>query len=146
MATKERMQELGALQVEFDREATTDERRVEILLKVQVWAAEEQPESHCVICKKNGLYIPYDYALIEGHCYSEAGMQEYTRISKVCEYCFDKMHKDFDPDDDDIPEVGPRTRDEQGNALASLGCLIMLIPILIVLLFLLGAVANSMFS
>lgn len=108
MTTKDRLKKLEGLQHDFYLDDISDEHRVRILKQIQVWAHEEQPESHCVICKKNGLYIPYDYALIEGHCYSEDGMREYTGISKVCEYCFDKMHKDFDPDDDDIPEVGPR--------------------------------------
>lgn len=108
MTSVERKKELGVLHKEFYTEDTTDTRRVEILLKVQSFAAEEMPESKCRYCGKPGIAVEYDYALVEGHCYSPEGMQDYQSITKVCEYCFDKACGHLDPDDTSIPKVGPR--------------------------------------
>lgn len=108
MTTTDRLVILDNLHAEFMDAKTTDRRRVEIALEVQSYAAEEMPESKCLDCGKNGIYLPYGYALIQGHCYSHDGMIEYTSISRFCEYCFDKMCAAGDPDDESIPAVGPR--------------------------------------
>lgn len=108
MTSPERFAELQKMRREFYENSTTDKRRVEILTQVRTWAEEELPQSRCVNCKRGGIDVPYEYALIEGHCYSEAGSRDYQRITNTCEYCFDKMCKEADPEDDSIPLVGPR--------------------------------------
>jgi hypothetical protein len=108
MTSPERLALLENMKAEFYDDKTNDERRVELLLQVQEWAAEEMPKSKCRDCKKPGVYIPWQYALVEGHCYSHNGMTDYITITGVCEYCFDKMCATGDPDDDSIPAVGPR--------------------------------------
>lgn len=104
MTSTERLQELQVLKVEFYDDKTTDNRRVEILEQVRVWAAEET-SGRCGLCTQAIISIPYPYALIEGHCYSAQGTAEF-HITGTCEYCFDKIHAD--PDDESIPAVGPR--------------------------------------
>lgn len=94
MTSPERLAELQKLHNEFYAEATSDERRIEILTQVRTWGEEEMPESRCHFCKHGGFYAPYDRALIEGHCYSEAGMRDYTRVTGVCEFCFDSLPQD----------------------------------------------------
>lgn len=90
MATSpERLDELNKMRIEFEKESTTDERRIEILLKVQEFAAEETTAT-CVHCKKHIVACPYEYALIEGHTYSADGEREYY-ITKLCEWCFDNI-------------------------------------------------------
>ena len=108
MTSPERLALLENLHAEWMDSKTTDQRRVEIALEVQGYAVEEMPESKCIHCKKAGVYLPYEYALIEGHVYSHEGMEDYTNITRVCEYCFDKMCAEADPTDADIPAVGPR--------------------------------------
>ena len=106
MTSIERLARLQEMKVEFEDKATTDQRRVELLTQVRDWAEDEIPESRCRQCGHSGICIIYDYALIEGHCYSASGIREYQSLSKICEYCFDKMHKT--PGDDSVPDVGPR--------------------------------------
>lgn len=53
----------------------------------------------CVHCNKTGYYYPADKAYAPGHVYSEAGMIEFTRITSVCEFCFD--HITAEPEDED---------------------------------------------
>jgi hypothetical protein len=96
MTSRERLKELNTLRVEFERSNTTEDRRKEILEQVQKWADGEIPEATCMNCKKTVIYIPYGYALIEGHIYSSEGMDEYRYISKCCEFCFDKMFEEDD--------------------------------------------------
>jgi hypothetical protein len=96
----ERLDELTRMHEEFIAMATTEERRAEILTKMRGFAEEEMPESRCIQCKHTGFYAPYSYALIEGHCYSHDGMVDYTRITMMCEFCFDKIHE-YDEDDDE---------------------------------------------
>ena len=45
------------------------------------------------------VFWPYRYALVPGHIYSRAGVEE-ARISGCCEYHFDKMFPADDEDDD----------------------------------------------
>lgn len=106
----ERLSALQTYRREFYEDATTDERRVEILTIIRGWAEEEMPESKCISCGHAGIGIPYEYALIEGHCYSEAGEKDYQSITKQCEYCFDKWCGSVSPDNDSVPAVGPRPR------------------------------------
>jgi hypothetical protein len=44
----------------------------------------------CINCKEPFFWYEWERALIPGHVYSHSGREE-VRISKVCEYCFDKM-------------------------------------------------------
>lgn len=96
MTSQERLLELDTMRKVFESKDTTDERRAEILTKMQGWAEEEMPESRCVDCKRGGVYAPYTHALIPGHCYSYDGMVDYTRITKMCEFCFDNLPRHED--------------------------------------------------
>src|SRR4051812_9137793 len=51
----------------------------------------------CSRCKKKIVYVPYAYALGEGHVYSTAGRAE-VQISHFCEYCFDLVTKEPEED------------------------------------------------
>jgi hypothetical protein len=53
-------------------------------------AQEAQLGRKCLFCGKYAFCVPYSQALIEGHCYSEGGMRDMTRITQVCEFCFDE--------------------------------------------------------
>lgn len=99
MTSKENLDKLAELREEWE-ENISRERRIEIVTFVRDMAEVEMPESRCLNCKHTGVYIPHDEALIEGHCYSHDGMVEYTRISKVCEFCFDKLLKDPEEEPD----------------------------------------------
>lgn len=107
----DRTAELNEARKMFYEDETTDEQRVQILLMMREFAKIDMPDSQCVSCKQPGLGVPYEYALIEGHCYSDAGMRDYTMITRMCEYCFDRDCKFADPDDDTIPAVGPREKE-----------------------------------
>lgn len=91
MTTLERKAVLDQMSAEFYDPATNRDRRVVIAMQVRDWAEEEMPESRCLHCHRGGIYLPWDEALIEGHCYSEDGMTDYTRITKICEFCFDRL-------------------------------------------------------
>lgn len=95
--TPEQAEHLQALQDEFYADETEHERRVAILLELRPMAAEMMPESRCIFCKQPGLDVPWDEALVEGHCYSPEGVRDYTAITKVCEFCFDKVHEQPPP-------------------------------------------------
>jgi hypothetical protein len=90
---------LSRLRDEFEYEGTAEDRRKEILTKVQEFATESTPGNVCTFCRKVVVYIPYTEALIPGHIYSEDGVREY-RITQMCEHCFDEATKE--PDEDDI--------------------------------------------
>lgn len=45
----------------------------------------------CINCGITGFHYPADRGYAPGHCYSEAGVIEFTRISGCCEFCFDVM-------------------------------------------------------
>jgi hypothetical protein len=45
----------------------------------------------CSNCMQTGYYYPADRAYAPGHCYSEAGVTDFTRITGICEFCFDGM-------------------------------------------------------
>jgi hypothetical protein len=75
--------------------------------------ADESNTEYCVFGTLSGgvpphkiFFVQAPFALAEGHIYSLAGEAEY-RISKSCEYCFDKEFGDDEEDDEwDEPE-GP---------------------------------------
>lgn len=77
---------LDALHGEWVEEGTNDARRAEIAHEVQKMAAGRSPT--CVECHQTMVNLPYLYALIEGHVYSEAGVKE-VEITRLCEWCFD---------------------------------------------------------
>lgn len=87
-----------ALQVEFEKRDTTDERRVEILTLVREGADEAKMGPVCPKCKHYSFFAPHDEALIEGHVYSRDGMAE-IRITGYCEFCFDLITAE--PEDED---------------------------------------------
>ena len=91
MTSTERLEELAKMGEEFDAKDTTNERRIEILTRLRDIAEEEMPESRCQFCRHTGIYAPFTHALIEGHCYSHEGMVDYTRVTMVCEFCFDNL-------------------------------------------------------
>jgi len=91
MTAQDRIELLTAMGEEFESPKTSDDRRIELLITLRNFAEEEMPESKCVYCHQTGFHAPYTEALIEGHCYSPAGVSEYAMITKVCEYCFDKL-------------------------------------------------------
>lgn len=95
MTSPDRISELAQMAKEFDEETTSEERRVELVTALRDFAEEELPDSRCVHCHRGGFSVPYTHALIEGHCYSPAGVADYTRITKVCEFCFDKTHEKY---------------------------------------------------
>lgn len=89
---------LRELEQQFNDPNATDEIRKTIVEQVRVYSELELHE-RCLVCKRGGVYIPYHKALIEGHCYSENGVKDYTRITGVCEFCFDKMHEESKNDE-----------------------------------------------
>jgi len=56
--------------------------------------AQADPPNKCVSCRKPGYYYPADKPYAPGHCYSEQGRLEFTRISSCCEFCFDYMFRE----------------------------------------------------
>lgn len=101
MTSPEELKELKKLSDEFYADDTTRERRIEIVTRVRDMAERNMPESRCLNCKRGGVAIEHDEALIEGHCYSTDGIRDYTRITKICEFCFDKMHEGLDEEEPD---------------------------------------------
>lgn len=67
-------------------------------------------------CSQPGFYYPADKAYAHGHCYSEAGRDEFIHISQCCEYCFDAMFKEF-VNEDTQPLIEP-DEEVQANELA----------------------------
>jgi hypothetical protein len=59
----------------------------------------------CYNCQQTGYYYPADRAYAPGHCYSEAGVTDFTRITGMCEFCFDGLHQDLDEEPDDEPQA-----------------------------------------
>lgn len=87
-----------ALHAEFEREDTTDERRVEILTLVRDGANEAQMGPKCPRCGNYSFHAPWDHALIEGHVYSNDGARE-IYITGYCEFCFDLVTEEPDEED-----------------------------------------------
>ena len=89
-----------ALQDEFERHTTTDERRVEILTLARDGADEAQMGPKCMRCGHYSFHAPWDHALIEGHVYSRDGVRE-VYISSYCEFCFDLIALEPEGADDE---------------------------------------------
>lgn len=64
-------------------------------------ALETYPGQVCRNCHKPVIYLDqteivnFNGAIFEGHIYSPEGLDEF-RISRNCEYCFDKITEEFD--------------------------------------------------
>ena len=64
-------------------------------------ALEIYPEQVCRNCHKPVIYlnleeiVNFKEAVFEGHIYSPEGLDEF-RISRTCEYCFDKICEAFE--------------------------------------------------
>lgn len=86
-----------ALQAEFENPDTEEARRVEILTLLRDGADEAQMGPKCPRCRHYSFHAPYDYALIEGHIYSDAGAAE-VYITGYCEFCFDEITEEPDED------------------------------------------------
>ena len=87
--------DLQMARIEFEFEATTDERRTEIL-KAVIQYMETHPNEFamdilsCDSCHHKVFFAAYGKALCEGHIYSQAGIDEFY-ISNFCEFCFDAL-------------------------------------------------------
>ena len=57
------------------------------------------PPPTCPVCKHTGFSWPADRAYAPGHCYSEDGVREFTRLSGYCEWCFDWLMRPLDEDE-----------------------------------------------
>jgi hypothetical protein len=68
-------------------------------LELQDTADQMGHPSKCVFCGHNFFWLPGDRAWCEGQVYSQLGARE-TKISQVCEYCFDGLM-----DEEDNPEL-----------------------------------------
>lgn len=62
---------------------------------------DETYETRCIMGEKI-FYHPTDKAYLPGQIYTQAGLDEYRKISGVCEYHFDEWFKE--EDDDGIDE------------------------------------------
>lgn len=64
-------------------------------------ALEIYPGQVCRNCHKPVIYlnreeiVNFKEAVFEGHIYSPEGLDEF-RISRTCEYCFDKICEEFE--------------------------------------------------
>lgn len=82
----------------FYAEDTTRERRIELIRLLQTSADEAKMSRPCPRCKHYPYFVPHDEALLEGHVYSQAGMDELP-ITGYCEFCFDLVTKEPDEED-----------------------------------------------
>lgn len=87
-----------AVQREFNDANTTRERRIELLTLLQEGADEAAMGRQCPMCKHYPFLAPHDEALMEGHVYSHAGIDE-VRITGYCEFCFDLITQEPDEED-----------------------------------------------
>lgn len=83
--------DLQMARIEFEFEATTDERRMEILKAVIQYMERISINSSCKHCNHKVFFASYGKALCEGHIYSQNGLDEFY-ISSICEYCFDELY------------------------------------------------------
>ena len=97
MTAPGRLKELERMRLVYGLDSTSHEQKVEIGLIVRGYAEEAMPDSRCRICGHAGVHIPDERPRFEGHCYTERGVTEYTRMTRYCESCFDKLM--LDPDD-----------------------------------------------
>ena len=87
--------ERARVREQFYNPETTDERRVELLRLMQTSADDLKMGRQCPRCKHYPYFAPHDEALLEGHVYSDAGMEE-LKITGYCEFCFDLITKEPD--------------------------------------------------
>ena len=89
-------EERARVRDQFYNPETTNEKRVELLRLMQNSADEAQMGRRpCPRCKHWPFFAPHDEALLEGHVYSDAGMEE-LKITGYCEFCFDLITKEPD--------------------------------------------------
>lgn len=98
MTSLERIDELKQMRRVFYDRDTTDETRATILGQIQVFAAEEMPDSYCALCRAHVIFIEYDRALVPGHIYSDAGAREFRNNTGWCEFCFDNATQPLEPE------------------------------------------------
>lgn len=82
------MSNLQELELRWNASDVSDAERVEIVKELQSAAPEDGKICHK--CHQNVVYAPLSRALVEGHCYSNAGVGE-VGISGICEFCFDAL-------------------------------------------------------
>ena len=58
-----------------------------------------KPSPKCICCGVIGYDYPATKAYAPGHCYSSSGIAEFTRISGVCEWCFDRITQALNEDE-----------------------------------------------
>ena len=96
-------EEKAALKAEFENQATTRERLIELLTLLQEGANEAGMGRRCPRCKNFLFYAPSDEALLEGHVYSRDGLAE-IRITGFCEFCFDLITAEPEEEEDNWPD------------------------------------------
>lgn len=99
--TPEQLTQSKIYKKEFEDAKTTDERRAELVAWVQERAAEDGETQACWNCKKLVVMLDWHEGVAEGHIYSHDGMREY-RISRVCEFCFDKLTAEPEEEDESV--------------------------------------------
>lgn len=97
----------------FYAEDTTREKRIELIRLMQTSADEVKMGRRCTRCHHYPYFVPHDEALLEGHVYSQAGMDELP-ISGYCEFCFDLVTKEPDEEEWDPEEVEALNAAEEG--------------------------------
>lgn len=115
--------ERARVREQFYAEDTPREKRVELIRLMQNSADEIKMGPQCPRCKHYLYFVPHDEALLEGHVYSEAGMQEIS-ISGYCEFCFDLITAESDKEEwGEAPEdvLLCTFQDETGHCALSYG-------------------------
>lgn len=116
-------EERARVRAQFYAEDTTRERRIELLRLMQTSADEMQLGTRCPRCKHYPFYVPHNEALLEGHVYSQAGMDELP-ISRYCEFCFDLVTAESEEEEwGEAPEdvLLCTFQDETGHCVLSYG-------------------------
>jgi Pyruvate/2-oxoacid:ferredoxin oxidoreductase delta subunit len=98
MTTEAQLENLTKAQKIFESGLASERTMKACLRLVRIYATEEPGyDMRCMNCKKAVFYAPHPEGLIEGHVYSQNGMLEY-RISRYCEFCFDKVTEEDEED------------------------------------------------
>lgn len=92
--------ERARVRAQFYNPDTPRERQIELLRLMQTSADDLKMGRRCPRCKHYPFFVPHDEALLEGHVYSELGMNE-VNITGYCEFCFDLVTKEPDEEVDD---------------------------------------------
>lgn len=113
--------ERSRVREQFYNPETTRERRIELLRLMQTSADEVKMGRQCPRCKHYPFFAPHDEALLEGHIYSQAGMDELP-ITGYCEFCFDLVTKESDEEEPDTYEARHDAIDDvQNSSLVMIG-------------------------